>query len=131
MLKNINIKLCKYVLGVGKYATNVVVTGELGRYPVALKLILHSYRNRSNLLHEKSFIKNSFVDSLLIDNPNHQCNEHISSLSGGDLNQSLCSEYALNVLTSQQQKNLCIYAQFNEKFKIENYVLSNCLLNLI
>ena len=36
----LDIKLCKCVLRVGKYATNAAVTGELGRYPMALRLIL-------------------------------------------------------------------------------------------
>ena len=32
--EKINVKLCKYILGVAKHATNAAVLGELGRYPL-------------------------------------------------------------------------------------------------
>ena len=151
-VEELNIKLCKYVLGVGKYATNAAVIGELGRYPVALRLILHSYNywKRIKLLHEKSFVKNSYIDSLLVDkdsplqrnwsscfrhiltkfDPNLQWNEHTSSLSGEDLHQLMCTEYEelwLKCINKPTNNKLRTYAQFKKKFKIENYILSNCL----
>ena len=65
-VEKLNITLCKYVLGVDKYATNAAVTGECGRHPVAIRLILHCYNywKRFKLLHEKSFVKNSYIDSI-------------------------------------------------------------------
>ena len=39
---NLNIKLCKHILGVNKHATNVAVRGELGRYPVLMSIIYQS-----------------------------------------------------------------------------------------
>ena len=35
----LNIKLCKYILGVNKHATNDAVRGELGQYPVLISII--------------------------------------------------------------------------------------------
>jgi hypothetical protein len=37
--EKLNIRFCKYLLGVNKKSTNIVVLSELGRYPIYLKLI--------------------------------------------------------------------------------------------
>ena len=42
--EKLNVKLCKYILGVGKHATNAAVLGELGRYPLTLKLFTQSIK---------------------------------------------------------------------------------------
>ena len=39
LYEKLNVKLCKYILGVGKHATNAAVLGELGRYPMTLKFL--------------------------------------------------------------------------------------------
>ena len=35
--ETLNVKLCKYILGVGKRSTNLAVKGELGRFPLLIK----------------------------------------------------------------------------------------------
>ena len=42
-VEKLNIKVCKYILGVNKYATNAAVTGELGGHPLAIKITKHAF----------------------------------------------------------------------------------------
>ena len=44
--EKLNIKFCKYLLGVNKKSTNIAVLSELGRYPIYLKLITQVLRKR-------------------------------------------------------------------------------------
>jgi hypothetical protein len=48
--ENVQIKFCKFSLGVGKRTTNIVVLGELGRYPLLLEVILNIFRYFKYLL---------------------------------------------------------------------------------
>ena len=43
-VEKINLKLCKYLLGVNKSSTNTAVKGELGRYPILINILDHSVR---------------------------------------------------------------------------------------
>ena len=148
LVEKLNVKLCKYVLGVGKHATNAAVTGEVGRYPIALKLIRHSYNywNRLNALPENSIVRNSHIDSLLIEkhSPSERnwstCMRHILSkfdqnldwgkqicyLSPHELQSCMCSDYEelwLNFINKPNHNKLRTYAQSKKKFSMENYVL--------
>ncbi len=40
--EKLHVKFCKFVLGVGRKATNSAVKGELGRYPLLVNLLSHS-----------------------------------------------------------------------------------------
>ena len=42
--EKLNVKLCKYLLGTGKYSVNDAVRGELGRYPILVKILSHSLK---------------------------------------------------------------------------------------
>ena len=48
-----NVKLCKYILGSEKYSVNDAVHGELGRYPVMIKVLsngLNSFKGSKTYL---------------------------------------------------------------------------------
>jgi hypothetical protein len=69
--EKLNIKFCKYLLGVNKKSTNIAVLSELGRYPIYLKLITqvlsywHMLENEpSNLL--KSAYEEYFCQQLTL-----------------------------------------------------------------
>ena len=62
-IEKLNIKFCKYLLGVNKKASNLAVRGELGRYPLYIDVVLsmikywirfHDHKNKisDNLLTE-------------------------------------------------------------------------------
>ena len=44
--ESVDIKFCKLLLGVNKRAVNHAVRGEIGKYPVAIGLIIHSLKMR-------------------------------------------------------------------------------------
>ena len=68
-VEKINIKLCKYVLGVSRCATNAAVMGELGRFPIAIRIVKHAfnYWKRICNLSENSVVKVSYTDSITTD----------------------------------------------------------------
>ena len=73
--EKLNVKFCKYLLGVNKKSTNIAVLSELGRYPIYLKLITqvlsywHMLENEpSNLLKSayeeyKSLYRSGYTDT--------------------------------------------------------------------
>ena len=67
-LEKINIKLCKYVLGVSKKSTNAAVKGELGRYPLMLKALSQSvnYWMRIGLYSIDNIVRKSYLDTTLV-----------------------------------------------------------------
>ena len=57
----INMKLCKYILGVNKHATNDAVRGELGRFPLLFQIMQRSFNiySRAISLGENHLMKNA------------------------------------------------------------------------
>ena len=39
-IEKLNLKFCKYLLGVNEKASNLTVRGELGRYPLLIDVVL-------------------------------------------------------------------------------------------
>ena len=64
-IEKLNIKLCKYILGVHKSSTNDAVRGELGRYPLLINILDHAvrYANRTDSLDNHTIVKLSCPDS--------------------------------------------------------------------
>ena len=62
--EKLNIKLCKYLLGVHRKSTNDAVRGELGRYPLLIKILNYSHRYFKKLedLPAHSLVKISYSD---------------------------------------------------------------------
>ena len=65
-LEKINIRLCKYLLGVGKKTTNNAVRGELGRFPLAIRIITQfiAYWNRMQEIDYSSLAKTTYMHFL-------------------------------------------------------------------
>ena len=64
-IERLNVKLCKYLLGVHKKSTNNAVRGELGRYPIFVNVLEHSVRYYQRILSNpcNSLVKLSCLDS--------------------------------------------------------------------
>ena len=64
-IERLNVKLCKFLLGVQKSSTNSAVKGELGRYPLLINILDHAvcYSNRIYSLNDKSLVKLSCLDT--------------------------------------------------------------------
>ena len=62
----LNMKLCKYLLSVGKRATNAAVRGELGRFPFFMKIFKLSvkYFKRLERLSVSSLVKSTHVANI-------------------------------------------------------------------
>lgn len=64
----IHTRYCKYVLGVGKYASDIASLAELGRFPVAINALHHyvkywlTINDISKIDYEKRFVFQSLVD---------------------------------------------------------------------
>ena len=43
-MEKLNVRLCKYLLGVHRKSTNDAVRGETGRFPILITILNHSYR---------------------------------------------------------------------------------------
>ena len=61
-LKKSHSRLCKFILGVNKYASNLASKAELGRYPIVISALLHSIKYWLYL--NESPIEKKTVDSL-------------------------------------------------------------------
>ena len=68
-IEKLNIKLCKYLLGVGRKTTNAAVRGELGRYPLLLNVLVHSFKywTRTCTLQIESLVRKSYLENLITD----------------------------------------------------------------
>ena len=152
VIEKINVKLCKYLLGVGKRTTNAAVRGELGRYPLLINLTTHSFKYwmKISLLPIESLVRKSYLESMMtvLDMKKqswascmytilNQLNmqelwELQGNFSGTTYSQpfksSLEKMYATQWKTYISRENvpnkLCTYAEFKQDFKIENYILS-------
>ena len=58
-IENLNVKLCKHILSVGRKSTNLAVKGELGRFPILLKALQHAVKfwHRLNTLDTNTIVK--------------------------------------------------------------------------
>ena len=84
--EKLNVKLCKYSLGVGKHATNAAVLGELGRYPLTLIFFTQSIKFFDRIRSEtftglaKDSFKESFKAQASTSPAQHTWAHHISLL---------------------------------------------------
>ena len=64
-IEKLNVKMCKYLLGVHRKATNLAARGELGRLPLLITILNHSYRyyQRIESLSITSLVKLSCLDN--------------------------------------------------------------------
>ena len=62
-IEKLNVKFCKYLLGVNKKASNLAVRGELGRYPFLIDVVLSMVKYWVRL----NDTKNKITDNLLLE----------------------------------------------------------------
>ena len=67
-LEKLNVRFCKYLLGVHRKSTNDAVRGELGRFPLLISVLNNSHRyfNRIKSLPDHSLVKTSYLDMFFI-----------------------------------------------------------------
>ena len=147
-MENINIKFCKYILGVHRKSSNLAVCGELGRFPLLIRGLCHSFYNwqRIGELPTDSFIKKSYVECLLFSTNktntygtnmynllNILKQDHIwenqNQLQTCDIKSSLETKYSYGWLEAINKPNskLRTYSLFKTSFGLENYIISQKL----
>ena len=69
-IERLNLKLCKFLLGVHRKSTNAAVRGELGRYPLLISIINNAknYHERILSLENDSLVKLSCNDQVISGN---------------------------------------------------------------
>ena len=150
-LEKVNLKLCKYILGVGRYSTNLAVKGDLGRFPLLINMLSLSvkYWMRTSLLETNALVKLSYLDSIC--NYKEGSNDwsgkihkllNLCELSDLWENQGLFSgnfyhkscktqlekmytQYWLEQINKPNSNKLRTYAKFKTSFNLENYVTSH------
>ena len=142
-LEKLNVKLCKYLLGVNKFSVNHAVRGELGRYPMLINVLDMStkFKKRILSLSNDSLVKKSCLDinesvqdsNLYEPSVKKLCwQARIDSLSNiGVAEQTkllLQNIYSClwNDLISNQtcDDKLRTYSKFKQEFELENYIVS-------
>ncbi len=70
-LERCHTAFCKFILGVPSRATNAAVKGELGVFPLAVKMSIHALKflNRLQSIDSDSLVSKSFKDSVALDLP--------------------------------------------------------------
>ena len=130
-VENLNTRMCKYLLGVHRKSTNDAVRGELGRLPLLLTVLNHSFRyfQRVMLSNSYSLVKISCLDTDVCNFNSSWHNSMIKLLNTFDQSQSFTKDmqnvYVINWKKSLQSctGKLRTYAQFKKDFCVENYIL--------
>ena len=133
-IERLNVKLCKYLLGVHKKSTNNAVRGELGRYPLLINVLENSVRyytrilnassdslvklscsDREICLYEKSWI--SIISKLRATFGQNTMKAHMLDLYKENW------ESLMNSFSNDPDSKLRTYAKYKKYFCTENYVL--------
>ena len=131
--EKLNLKFCKYLLGVHRKSTNAAVRGEIGRYPLLISMLNLSarYHDRIYSLGNSTLVKMSCFD--------HTVHAHNSSWPsamvnlrqnfGGTLSLKVTLEqiyhesWSSYIDTCQSKGKLMLYSKLKKSFKLENYIL--------
>ena len=129
-IERINVRLCRYLLGVHRKATNDAVRGELGRFPLLITILNNSFRYFKRMEHScmYSLAKISCMDKdtrnlnfswyncmVRLDNVFNQSRSFLSDM------QNVYRISWTNMIKNCTGK-LRTYSQFKETFLLENYV---------
>ena len=109
MADQINLKFCKFILGVISKSSNIVVLSELGRFSIYFNIVLSmiSYLHRlhhcsSNLLKEAFLCNNNLHEN----NIQTWYSSVIFLLDKLDLKEIYCRDYSINKIKELVMKNL-------------------------
>ena len=143
-LERLNIKLCKYLLGVNKFSVNHAVRGELGRFPMLINVLgmCTKFNKRVSALPDNNLMKKSCIelanslnnqdlyDKHDIEKRSWQSRvNHLSQIGLGEQSKLLIQNI-YSCLWSDLMKNqtcdnkLRTYAKFKKEFELENYVIT-------
>ena len=133
-IERLNVKLCKYILGVHKKSTNNAVRGELGRYPLLINVFEHAvrYYNRISHANSDSLVKLSCFDNEICSNEKSWIsviNRVCSLFSQNTMKAHMCKLYKenwenlMNSFRNDSDSKLRSYTKFKKHFCLENYVL--------
>ena len=140
-LEKINLKLCKYLLGVNKYSCNHAVRGELGRYPLLINVLdmCSKFKRRIFALSDDTLVKLSCIDiNSCISNIDvyeetvrkflwQSRVDHLTHISADskivlqNIYSCLWSDFISNQTCDDKLRT---YAKFKSEFEIENYVIN-------
>ena len=143
-LERLNIKLCKYLLGVNKFSVNHAVRGELGRFPMLINVLgmCTKFNKRVSALPDNNLMKKSCIelanslnnqdlyDKHDIEKRSWQSRvNHLSQIGLGEqtklLIQNIYSCLWSDLMKNQTCDNkLRTYAKFKKEFELENYVIT-------
>ena len=130
-IEKLNVKMCKYLLGVHRKSTNDAVRGELGRFPLLITILNNSFRyfEKMKTRCNNSLAKISCMDDdlLSLNSSWFNCMERLVHCF--NQSRSLLSDmknvYKIawtNMITTCDGK-LRTYSQFKKEFSIENYII--------
>ncbi len=78
---SVHVKFCKYLIGIGKYSSNIAALAELGRYPLGINAIGQSLKYWLNLHHTNDKNISNNVDSHLVYTSFNYSNDNYSLFS--------------------------------------------------
>ena len=133
--ESLNIKFCKYLLGVHKFSMNNAIRGELGRYPIVLNVLNNSvrfYKRIFSSVKENSLVALSCKDTE-VRNLGHGWFKIMFELQNGicgpgsfltRIRNIYCDQWT-SWLANQNEpdKKLRTYSTYKSKFEMENYIL--------
>ena len=109
-VEKLNMKFCKFILGVNKKSSNIAVLSELGRIPIFYSIIIAmlSYWHRLENISETSLLYCAYLESqLLIDKNINSWYKTITLLSEKlDINLSYYKRLSLNMFKSVVKKRI-------------------------
>ena len=141
-LEKVNLKLCRYLLGVNKYSCKNAVRGELGRFPMLINALdmsskmklriftlpddnlvklscLDMYENLSN---QELYDENSLVDTWL--SRVNKLDVITSGLTKSSLQNIYRDKWEEFISNTTVNNKLRTYAKFKKCFEMENYVIA-------
>ena len=141
-LEKVNIKLCRYLLGVNKYSCKDAVRGELGRYPLLISALdmCSKMKSRVFTLPNDNLVKLSCLDMYenlsnhVLYNGNALKDSWLARTNKLDAITSGCTKVSLQnvykekwelfISNISRNKKLRTYAKFKSSFEMENYVIT-------
>ena len=126
-----NVKLCKYLLGVHKSCTNDAVRGELGRFPILINILNHANRFYERILSQDgTLVKFSSTDTAVksCDTSWVSAIEKIRQLFGSfSMKASMEAAYSRNwstfIKSLDCDNKLRAFSKFKSTFCLENYII--------
>jgi hypothetical protein len=146
-IEKLNIKLCKYILGVNKKSTNIAVKAELGQFPLTIKALDLAFKfwHRLAFLEPEVLVKKAYLDTLMTTHKNYNgWSKSLLNLlqsinldeiwenqiNGESFNVVPIKQNLENIYTKQwntslsKSSKLKTYYQIKNEFKLENYLLT-------